>query len=275
MKEYLISTIISLVTIICFIYQSIGLNAKVVFFDVGQGDSMLFVNSNVQILVDGGPDKRLIEKYHQYVPFYDREIELMILTHPHLDHYAGLVSFLEEYSIIRAIVPRIPCNSNELFEAFISKLENHNVEILHLDRFKIGDVEIEIMNNEAKACIKESENINNSSIVTRIKYLDVSILNMGDLEDDTEFEVEQSDILKAGHHCSNTSSSVELITIVDPKVAICSLGENKYGHPSRNVLDRFSKNDINYLITQEEGDIVLNLNRRLIYNQKGKLLLKL
>jgi competence protein ComEC len=204
------------------------------------------------------------------MPPWDMEIEAMVLTHPHQDHVEGLVDVLGRYLVLNIIYSPV-CYPSKTYEDF-EKLAKIDTRPLY--KGKDGAVSrrddwlldtLYPQQIDYRDCYTVS-NINNASVVMHFQYKDLKVLLTGDAEMEQE-EVMikadllvQADILKAGHHCSRTSSTEQFLDIVRPKLAICSTGkDNSYGHPHQETLERFRSRQIQYLDTAVEGDIVINL----------------
>jgi competence protein ComEC len=252
---------------------------EVIFFDVGQGDSALInLPGNNEILIDGGPDKSVIYKLGKYLPVYNRDIELMILTHSHSDHVAGLISVLNRYKVKKVMYTGVEYDSSIYYE-FINILEDKGIEILkpedadeiRLDDNNILDVIYPFINLEEK----QFDNQNNSSIVVRLDTLDKDFLFMGDIEVNMEeyilMNVDKdklrADILKAGHHGSSTSSGELFLEAVKPDNFVISVGENNFGLPSLRVIRRLERMGSEVLRTDKDGDIIF-------FAKDGEFLLK-
>ena len=204
---------------------------RVIFCNVGQGDGILVLEGNRQMIIDTGPNnKRMAECISRYLPFWDKEIEAVILTHEDSDHSGGIDSINKSY-----IVKKIWKNTDLLYKDIVN-LGNINLEVLY-----------------------SGQNGNNDSLVSVLYFNDKKYLLMGDVDSSIEnmIEVPKVDYLKIGHHGSGSSTSEELLTKTMPKEAIISVGNNnKYGHPSQLVLDRLSNNNIRTRRTDIEGDII-------------------
>ncbi|MFH0906738.1 MAG: MBL fold metallo-hydrolase [bacterium] len=236
---------------------------EVYFFDVGQGDSIFIETpSNKQILIDGGPDKMVLEKLNQTMPLYDRTIDLVILTHPDADHITGLIDVIDYYSIGQILTSGFELDTAVYKEwQDLIKLKNIPVTIVQAGQKIIleKDVIIEILWPD-QSLVK---NANNSSVVGRLVYGDSEFLLTGDIEKEVESRlIEQgwnldSDVLKVGHHGSKTSNSFNFIKAVNPKISVISVGEdNKYGHPNNEILE-ILKNSVIYR-TDKDGDIEIS-----------------
>lgn len=238
---------------------------RVIFFDVGQGDS-IFIEDELghQILIDGGEDKAVLENLGQVLPFYDRSLDLVILTHPHNDHVAGLVEVLQRYQVDRVLYSGVRYD-NAAYQEFKEVIKTKGISFAypHYGQRIIlaGDAYLDILNPWEEIVEQDLENLNNSSIVCRLVKGDQEYLFTGDAETKLEKELIQkniylqANILKLGHHGSQTSSSESFLRAVDPREAIISVGENKYGHPHALILERLHDFDIEIKRTDLLGDI--------------------
>jgi len=240
---------------------------EVVFFDVGQGDA-IFIETpeRFQVLIDGGPDLAVLEKLGQETPFYDRTIDLIILTHPEHDHLFGLLEVLKRYEVKNILWTGIIRDTAE-WEEWKRLIEQEGADIIITEAGqrivlqKEPLIYLDILYPFENLENKETKYTNNTSIVANLVFEDVSFLFTGDIEKEVERKlVEQnvdlySDILKVAHHGSKTSSCLEFLEIVSPELAVISVGENNYGHPHPDVLANLEKFDIQVLITKELGDI--------------------
>lgn len=233
---------------------------EIVFFDVGQGDSILIQQHNFQILVDGGPDDSVIYSLGEYMPWYDRNIEVAILTHPHDDHIYGLLSVLSEYSVGKILYNPVEYSTFE-YEYMLQEYGDIMFSVVEGDVVDCGDIEVEVLFPFEETYRKDS-NINNESIVLLVQMYEEKVLLMGDAEFSEERRLlssgvlEDVDILKVGHHCSRTSTSDMFLSLVNPEVAICSCGEgNKFGHPHYETLEKLQSRGVQYFVTSRDGDV--------------------
>ena len=259
--ENLIWLIFGLIYLITVKYED-----TVVFLDVGQGDSILIQEGNIQVLVDGGPDSSVLYELQKYIPMYDREIEYVVLTHPHDDHLVGLLKVLERYEVGEILYYPV-CYENENYGFFLQEYPNAK-KVGQGDTIRLKDIDMDILwpvlSKESEGCVAQyNSDVNNDSLVLSFEFLKKKFLLMGDIESDVEEVMvrdgivgSEYDVLKAGHHCSNSSSSEIFLEIVKPDIAICSVGEsNSFGHPGSETLQSFLNYDVQYLITYEEGNI--------------------
>ena len=239
---------------------------KVAFLDVGQGDA-IFVeapNGN-QVLIDGGPNKAVLRELSKQMPFYDRTIDGIVITHPHLDHYGGLVDVLDNYKIGFEMDSGNDNLESKSFDIYIKKLEEEKAKRIfakrgmrvNLDKGLYLDILLPVIN-------KKGMSAHDEMVVARLVYGNNSFLLTGDMEDNLEsFLLSfggsiKSDVLKVGHHGSKTSTSEKFLGLVNPGLAIISAGKNnKYGHPHQEVTERLSVFEIPILRTDEKGAIIV------------------
>ena len=242
---------------------------KVVFFDVGQGDSIFIETPNKkQILIDGGPDKTILEKLNKSMPFYDKSIDLLILTHPDADHIIGLIDVLEHYKIGHILTSGLQ-KDTIVYKKWQELIEEKGITLtLAQTGQKIilqKNINMEILWPNQSSIDSFSNLANNVSVVSRLVYEQIEILLTGDIEKKVEQNLInqnlnlESDILKVSHHGSKTSSNYNFIKAVNPKISIISVGEkNRYKHPNDEVLGRL-KDSIIYR-TNIDGDIKILTN---------------
>jgi competence protein ComEC len=262
--------------IICFlvfglsawiIYRQTNFNKPLLFYalDVGQGDALLIrTPQNNTILIDGGPDNSVLYGLGDKLPFYDREIDLLILTHPDSDHVTGLVEILNRHNV-RYVMATSVVTSSAVFSQWVAGIKKNKIEVVsaeELDKFYIEqDLTLEIIYPREKLSSQDLKSINNSSIVARLIYKDVAILLTGDLEREEKLvgnNFLKADILKVGHHGAENANSQKFIKAVSPKFAVISAGrDNRFGHPSQATLDRLNGVSAQILRTDLLGDVLL------------------
>lgn len=233
------------------------------FLDVGQGDASLIVMpNNIQILIDGGPGERILSKVGAYMPFYDRTIEYVILTHAHSDHMDGILEVAQRYKISTFIYNGVEDGAEDVLEE-LTKQNTKIVIVNKEDELEISqDVVFEILFPDRSLAPIEHEDPNDSSIVARVLYKDTSVLYTGDAPREVERYlvdigvIQSSNILKIGHHGSKTSSDNNFVRMVNPVYAVISVGKNSYGHPHTRTLSTLKKVSTTVLRTDKEGDII-------------------
>jgi len=248
------------------VFRLTGRMLKVVFFDVGQGDC-IFIETpqGHQIMIDGGPDAAVVKKLKKEVPFWDRGIDLVILTHPEKDHLAGLLEVLKRYRIDHILwtgVARKTDDYNEWKE--LIKTEGAKTAVVKGgESIKAGDVEINILYPLESLEGKEFENSNDTSIVSRLIFYDSTFLFTGDITSKVELKLVdkdvslKSEVLKVAHHGSKYSSADGFLNTVSPDIAVIQVGNNPYGHPAQEVLQRLDKFGVETFRTDIDGDIKL------------------
>jgi len=244
---------------------------EVTFFDVGQGDA-IFIETPYknQILIDGGPNSMILEKLAQEMPFWDKTIDLIILTHPEADHMTGLLSVLESYDIKRILWNGIVRDTSQ-YDKWKEMIGEENAEIIiahSSQEIKIGKVSLDILYPFQSLEGEEVKDSNDTSIVSRLTFGNNSFLFTGDATKVSENKMISqegydlnSDVLKVGHHGSKTSTSAEFLENVLPDIAVISCGEdNSYGHPHEIVLKNLEEFGIKILRTDQDGDIKIISN---------------
>ncbi|MEK7579843.1 MAG: ComEC/Rec2 family competence protein [Patescibacteria group bacterium] len=241
---------------------------KIYFFDVGQGDSILIETENKkQILIDGGPDNSIVKKLPKAMSFWDRTIDLVILTHPDKDHIAGLLEVLKRYQVKGIVETGVKCEKPECL--VWENLKNREEAVIVSP--KLGDsitldenTKILILHPFEKVSGEYFSKANNTSIVAKLTYGEHKFLFTGDIEKQVEEKLVlagvdiDSDYLKTPHHGSKTSSTEIFLDAVSPLAAFISLGlDNSYGHPHREVTERLENKDIKYYRTDASGTILL------------------
>jgi len=239
---------------------------EVNFFDVGQGDAIFIETSqSQQVLIDGGPGSKILEKLGKEIPFWDRDIDLIILTHPEADHLSGLIEVLKKYKVENILWTGTIRDTPEYKEwEELIKEEGAKIFIAsNGQKIKITKgISIDILFPFEGAEGKELENSNDTSIVSRLVLGYNSFLFTGDISEIAEKEIIgktmeiDSDVLKVAHHGSRYSSSEDFLKEVSPEIAVISVGkDNSYGHPTQEVLENLNKYGIRVLRTDEAGDI--------------------
>lgn len=248
-------------------------NLRVIFFDIGQGDSIFIETSQGhQILVDGEPNNSVLNNLEKFMSPFDKSIDMIILTHADKDHLAGLVSVLKVYNVDIIVWSGASSESN-LFYEFKGLMDGKKVvTVKAFDKIFAGDIELEILNP-----IKDVETVkdlNDTSVVFRLVHGKSRFLLTGDLSSKFEMDVIEvfddikSNILKIGHHGSKYSTAEEFVKAVSPSCAVISVGKNSYGHPAERVLELLEERNIKTLRTDIHGDVVFYSDRENIFLKK-------
>jgi len=247
--------LIPLLLIIAVLVWSVALTMPddklhVTFIDVGQGDAILIQTPNHQnILVDGGPDPQKINlELSKKLPFWNRTIDLMVSTQPQADHVTGLVEVLQRYEVKRVFEPGVSYNSS-IYHEWLKLVENKEIrhEIARAGQeIDLGNgIKMEVLNPQARLFEGTTSDVDNNGMVLRLNWGEVSFLFTADIRQEAEFELIKqranlkSAVLKIAHHGSKTSTMPQFLVVVDPELAVVSVGaDNKFGHPSPEVVER-------------------------------------
>ncbi|GAI31356.1 unnamed protein product, partial [marine sediment metagenome] len=206
------------------------------------------------------------EKLGKEMGFYDRYIDLVILTHPEYDHIGGLIEVIKRYNIGAIITTGVVRDTNQHKE-WIKIIEQKNIPIYIAQlggQIDFGNnIKMDILYPFENLVGQEVSNTNNSSIVGKLVYKDFEVLLTGDIEKSVERKLVNSgidlkaDVLKVPHHGSKTSSTEEFLQAVNSVINIIQAGkDNKYGHPHQEVLERMA----NVFITGKSGDVEILTN---------------
>jgi competence protein ComEC len=240
--------------------------------NVGQGDSILLQGpSGKNIVIDGGPDLSLLRSLGVYLPFFDRSIDLLVLTHPERDHVTAFPELLRRYDVQQVLLTGVQHDLGQ-YNALLHELRVQNIPLLLVSSpsaLDLGDgMSLEILWPREVLLGKNIRARNDTSIVLRGLFGGRSVLLPGDMEEGVENallslgEMLRSDILKVPHHGSRTSSSTGFLLAVSPKVAIASVGnKNPYGHPHEEIVLRYERLGIPLSTTGTEGDISYVIDR--------------
>ena len=242
---------------------------RVTFADVGQGDAAFIVTpGGAQIMMDGGADPDEAARIaSSNMPFWDRTIDLVILTHPHHDHVAGLTEVLRRYRVLHVLERRLEYDGSA-YRDWRAAVEAEGALVTQAAAGQVvafGDgTVLEVVNPPERLVGGAAADVNNSSVAVRLAYGSASFMLTGDMYVDAESRLlnsglrVDSDVLKVAHHGSRTSTSEEFLSRVSPVAAVVSVGEgNRYGHPNPDVMqalrDRVPEGLV--FLTSERGSI--------------------
>ena len=249
-------------------------NMEVVFLDVGSGDSAFIrTQEGKTVLIDGGG-------YNSYskdepntgemiiIPFLLEEgiskIDVMIGTHGHSDHVTGLNEVLKAYRVEKIVLPDV--ESREGLEEILNVSRQKEIPVYRVEK---GDnIKLDSYTNIAILHPQDEfssriDDLNNNSIVANLKYKDISILFTGDIEEEAEqYLIRESidvkcNVLKVAHHGADTSTTKTFLENAKPSVAIISVGRNKFGHPSNEIIERLKERNVIIYRTDLNGAIML------------------
>lgn len=261
-------------------------NVHIFFFDVGQGDAELIEQGNFEILIDGGPDDKILSQIGEAMPVYDRKIEIVILSHPHADHLVGLNQLIDRYEIGKIYYSGVSYDS-AAYKEFLSRIDQKNIpkEIPDIGKNieTFADAQLMFLWPGQKFSGQSEENLNNTSEVFKFCYFENCALFTGDIETDGQKEMFsnchpeanaeesseenatyrsrsfayaqddkgcgflQSQILKLPHHGSQNGTDQALLDAISPEYVVIEVGtDNRYGHPHAPVLDLLKKIILNF-----------------------------
>ncbi len=229
---------------------------EVIFFDIGQGDSIYIeMDRGRQVLIDGGPSSDILEKLSEEMPFYDRKIELVVLTHPDHDHLFGLIEVLKNYEV-ESILQTEALKDTQEFKKWEEEVEREGAKVLIAKKGQIISFKEAFFKVLHPGEVLE-KNVNDNSVVLKLFHGSNTFLFTGDITEKIEKELEDvdSDVLKVSHHGSKSSSCSEFLEKVSPSLAVISVGENSYGHPDKGVLARLEEFAIQVKRTDKDNDV--------------------
>lgn len=232
-------------------------NLRVYCLDVGQGDSILITNNNKTMLIDASTNEMgsRVVKYLNDLGI--KKIDYLVGTHPHEDHIGGLDNVIKNFDIGTIYMPNVVATT-KTFEEVIDAISAKKLKVTSPktgDKFTVGNAECEVMSIR-----NDKDDYNNCSIVIKMDFNNVSYLFTGDAEESVESSRKwpHIDVLKVGHHGSNTSSSKKFLEQIKPEVALISVGQgNTYGHPTQATLKRLSNIGAKIYRTDENATILL------------------
>lgn len=243
----------------------------VVFCDVGQGDGILVRSPKGKtILIDGGPSDAILSCLAAHAPFWERTIDLMLLSHPHADHLLGLISVLDRYAVLSFGTEKL-MNTTAEFTALQEALRGSNTKRQFLyagDRFRLRDgVEIVVLGPDAAFLNSTSPNgkITDrkefASLNLLITYGTFRVLLTGDSQTEqirkslTQLTDTSISVLQVPHHGSRFGLDDGIVQKIRPQLAVISVGKNSYGHPTRQILQLLKQYDIQTVRTDMVGDV--------------------
>lgn len=267
MKHFIL--FISLIGLVGMFYLTLPKNKPmVVVCDVGQGDAILATYKNIQILFDVGPNnKKVLKCLENHLPFWDKTIEVVVLSHGDSDHVGGLDDVMKVYKIENFF-------SNGYLDKEIEQ-KIYSLKIGQNDVININLFTFEVVWPELSVAKTVDGNENSVAGILTIKNKGWLMFLSGDMEMEAEQKLIWRDVLRQGygtlengvdvlkvsHHGSKTATSEELLEVLKPKVAVISVGKNnRFGHPTEEVMARLRKFESEIRRTDEVGEVVLSLS---------------
>lgn len=272
---------------LAFVWYYPDQNLRVIMCDVGQGDSILITRGFSQVVIDGGPNETVLSCLGKHMPFWDRQIEMVVMTHPQADHMTGLVEVLKRYRVGVMVADGVR-GEGKLYDALVSVLIQNHIQMLVPktgDRIDVGGMGWEVWwpgdrvggrdawekifmgGGDSLPLVVDGlkiDDLNQVSVVMELVYGDFKAVFTGDLGEREELALTSRGVtegvvlLKVPHHGSKYSSSAPFLEVVKPRLAVISVGKkNSFGHPSSDTLMRLDAVGAKVLRTDELGDVVV------------------
>ena len=244
------------------------------FIDVGQGDATLIQINNKNLLIDSGPANASTALIKYLKEQGVSQLDTILVTHPHEDHIGNMDSILKHFKVLNFYAPK-KSNPSDSFKAMVQDLKKQALKINIAQAGVSLDLGAGITSNIIAPIQSDYHELNNYSAVLKITYGSTNFLFMGDAEKESERQLLASkqdfkaDVIKLGHHGSNSSSSIEFLNRVSPSYAIISCGKfNDYGHPHKDTLDSLKSKSIpayrtdidKTILLKSDGHTILKLN---------------
>ncbi len=264
---FLVACALSIVLVISKLKEE-DMMAKVHMLNIGQGDSFLIEAPNgAQVLIDGGRDASVLSELSKVMTWNDKNIDVVIATHPDADHVGGLVDVIKRYNVGLFLTSDV-YSDTQIYKSLLQAVADKKIPAYFVRAgMALG---LDQQNKESFTVLfpdRDTHNweTNTASVVGRLQIGDRSALFTGDSPVAIEKylaktvpELLDVDILKLGHHGSKTSTSPEYLKATTPQLALISAGvNNSYGHPHKEVLDLLKQFGIPYISTQTSDTITL------------------
>ena len=264
------ASMLTLLVIALFILTSCGQSLSgllsIHMIDVGQGESILIITpNNKTILIDAG-DRNEGRRVKAYLTKNRiNKIDLLIGTHPHSDHIGGLSEIINNFEVVKVVMPK-KLHTSATFENLLNTIDGKGLTITSPQLNNVIEFDHDIKLNFLGPIKDYGDNLNLWSVVLRLDYKDKSFLFTGDMEEEAEIDLIntygkedlQTNVLNVGHHGSNTSTSSRFLDYVKPEIALISVGSgNSYGHPHNDVLERLEAYNAFIYRTDVQGTVVL------------------
>jgi len=238
---------------------------EITFLDVGQGDAILIRTPQQQkILIDAGKPGQILPPLSEGLSFWERKIQLAILTHPDTDHIAGFLEILRRYEVENVLLTGAR-HETQWYDEILKEIARQQIPVLTANSkkdFKFGDVIFDIFWPEENLVGASLTDANAGSIALKMIFGETAAVLTGDIDLESEKKILKNapdltaQVLKLAHHGSRTANSAEFLATVDPDFVIVSAGEgNSFGHPHAEVIERVKNKQI--LETAKEGSIKL------------------
>lgn len=288
MKDDSILLIITLFAVFVSVWLAVYLypdrNLKVVMCDVGQGDAIVVVYGKTQILIDGGPDTKVLRCLDEHMPYWDRKIEMVLLTHPQTDHFVGLIEVVKRYEVEVFLATSLDSGTQE-YKVLKSVVGGSGVRVINPTRgmvIRSGLIYLDILHPSNEYLEKQTvrkhvdmkasklgmletrRDPNDLSIVAVLRYKDFDALMTGDIGTEVSDMLAKEGVLgeveyiKIPHHGSKNGITKKLLEHAKPEIAAISAGKNNsYGHPHNEVVNMLQEKGVLIIRTDMDGDVVV------------------
>lgn len=248
----------------------------IVVCNVGQGDAAYIrFPDGRDMLVDGGPNDTVLQCLGRHMPFWDREINIVVNTHPQNDHLKGLLSVLNRYKVDHVVRSRV-FSASDVYAQFADAIKTHHMKehlVTRGERISVGlaslsviwpsENQIAFMHPVGNVLGSSSDaNLNDGSLVFFLRYGSFDALLTGDADAHVESQYTggqladgQVELLKVPHHGSRSGMTQSFVDWVKPALSVISVGKNSYGHPSKEAIDMLQSIGSEILRTDQKGDI--------------------
>lgn len=240
---------------------------EIVFCNAGQGDETLIQRGFTQILIDGSRPGQALGCLERHMPFFDRDIDMVMVSHPELDHFGGLEDVIKSYHVI-SFVYNGEESSDGSWGKLLTQVKRKNIPI-HIvsggEKLEIEGTTLTIISPDKKEVSgvlgASTETQNDVALVAKFRYGTFTALFTGDISAAKEREIAgmvgHIQVLKVAHHGSKYSSAQQFLDIIRPELAVIEVGKNSYGHPTKEAIDRLVTSGAVVQRTDQGGDIVV------------------
>lgn len=275
MKKFIVGVIVTMVSSIYVILGGNGDDFLHIFvLNVGQGDAILIQSPHGEnILIDGGPDQKVLTELADVLPFFNKTFDYIILTHPDKDHIAGLISVLKRFSVKKVLFTGA-YKKDYYSETFSKIISGKNIPVIIADEKSDIALEDEMLIDVLFPFVQKigmEPDTNDSSIVLKIIFGNISVVFMGDAEALTEEKLLangvniRADAIKIGHHGSKNGTTKSFLAAVNPTFSFISVGiNNGYHHPHPELLKRLQEKNQEIYRTDKDGRIEIVISKEKI-----------
>lgn len=259
-----------LINVIVWILYFSGLKKdfSINFFDIGNGDGMLIETpEHFRVVADGGSSDRILDKIGLVDPFLGKDIDLLILTHPHEDHVFSALEVIKNFRVKSVLSTGVIYTSPTYLE-FLKEIEDRQIHFIEASQgqvYQYGELSIEVIYPFSNIAGEKFSNVNDSSLVFRASFGNFSAIFLGDIEEKAGLEILKqgvdisANVVKISHQgARNGAQNLPFfLERINPQAAIVSVGENHFGHPAAETAKRLDELDINFYRTDLHGTVTI------------------